>query len=112
HRWCPGMPRSRYMTMRLDMDTATHPDIGTEAIGAADMPVGGAEHTSGRFAGARNENITSPLSAKRTQSELRGPLRQRRPLSFELGPRPAYIRRLVGWKPRLEMTLGLGSTLF
>ena len=32
--------------MRLDMDTSTHPDIGTEAIGAAGVRVGGADRQS------------------------------------------------------------------
>jgi hypothetical protein len=36
------------MTMRLDMDTSTHPDIGTEAIGAAGVRVGGADRQSWR----------------------------------------------------------------
>jgi hypothetical protein len=40
------------MTIRLDMDATTHPDIGTEAIGAAGMPgMGGAEDSTSDFAG-------------------------------------------------------------
>ena len=44
------------MTMRLDMDTATRPDIGTEAIGVSGVLVGDAEDTSIGF--ARAEELT------------------------------------------------------